>query len=100
NWLKQDGFLLYDDLEIVPVGNSRHDYPADLDSFFSSQTCRTDKTSAMAEAIRQGDARMQNVFLLRRLNRELHISLQAWEKSFRENFRPEAFEKNWEIFSS
>ncbi|MDD5091230.1 MAG: 2-oxoacid:acceptor oxidoreductase family protein, partial [Candidatus Wallbacteria bacterium] len=61
NWLKQDGFLLYDDLEIVPVGNSRHDYPADLDSFFSSQTCRTAKTSAMAEAIRQGDASMQSV---------------------------------------
>ncbi|MDD2717042.1 MAG: indolepyruvate oxidoreductase subunit beta [Candidatus Wallbacteria bacterium] len=97
-YLKPGGLLIYDDLEIVPIGYRRDEYPAQLKKFFEVQNFRSQEVQALLEAQKLGDTRIQNVLLLKALNSEIAIPREAWEKSFRESFKPGVCEKNWQIF--
>lgn len=98
DYLKKDGTLIYDPLRILPVGFSSDEYPDNLENYFRSRNINIYKYEAMQEALSNGDSRMQNVILLRELNKYLDFSIDAWEKSFYKCFKKEVADKNLDVF--
>lgn len=89
HYLKENGTLIYDDLEIVPVGFSKSEYPPNIDAFFKEQKCNVIKCKAMELAIKLGNPRQQNMIMLKELNNILKFSKESWKKAINKVFKPE-----------
>ena len=102
DYLKKEGVLILNDLEIPPlmVSLGKEEYPKDILVHLKKKTSRIVKIAATEIAQTAGNAKTFNLVLLGKLSTFLNFKSSSWEKVIRQEVPPHTIEVNLKAFES
>jgi len=100
DYLKKEGVLILNDLEIPPlmVSLGKEEYPKDILVHLKKKTSRIVKIAATEIAQTAGNAKTFNLVLLGKLSTFLNFKSSSWEKVIRQEVPPHTIEVNLKAF--
>ncbi len=100
DYLKKQGVLILNDLEIPPlmVSIGKEDYPKDILLHLRKRASRVIKVQASRIAQIAGNSKTLNLVLLGKLSTFLNFKSSAWEKVIRQVVPPHAIKVNLRAF--
>jgi indolepyruvate ferredoxin oxidoreductase beta subunit len=100
DYLKKEGVLIINDLEIPPlmVSIGKETYPKDIFVHLKKRTSRIIKIRALKIAQATGNPKSFNLVLLGKLSTFLSFESSSWEKVIRQEVPPQTVEVNLTAF--
>jgi len=100
DYLKQDGILIVNDLEISPMGVSlgKEKYPENIYEVLQDKTSHLLRVKALDLAEKAGNVRTMNLVLLGMLSRFLSFKKVSWEKTIENEVPRGTFPVNMRAF--
>lgn len=100
SYLKEEGTLIVNDLEIPPLGVSlgKEEYPRDIFSILEKKNSEFIRIDGLALAEKAGNSKTVNVVLLGTLSSFLPFSFSSWRKVIEERVPSRTVEYNLEAF--